>query len=476
MQKRFSDAMKELRGLISEWSAPLGHSDKTADLSVLLAVSGGIDSMCMAELFASSEPRVPFAIAHCNFRLRGDESDADERFVRKWAADHEIECHVVSFDTEEVARGRGISIEMAARDLRYEWFAGLCAEHGYKAVAVAHNANDNAETLLLNLLRGSGINGLSGMSMFSTVPASAHIPLLRPLLACTRKQIEGYMFAGRLPFREDSTNAVSDYKRNRIRNEVFPIFEKINPSFIRTLNREMGYFAEAGEIVGKWCSDAALTVVKDGRIDVVALKKEHHWKYLLYHILQPYGFNHSVLASIENLLESSRTIPGKRFEAQEYVLLTGRDELFIRPVEKEIPMSGNDIMPVRGAGVYHFNDRAFNVEIIPYSQNLDLRLPEGVIMMDAAKLKFPFVLRRWRTGDWMIPLGMRGKKKVSDLFTDLRYDALQKRSSVLVVDTMTEGMAENQHVAALAGLRIDDRYKVSDSTQSIVRISEIILR
>ena len=190
MQKRFSDAMKELRGLISEWSAPLGHSEKTADESVLLAVSGGIDSMCMAELFASSEPRVPFAIAHCNFRLRGDESDADERFVRKWAADHEIECHVVSFDTEEVARARGVSIEMAARDLRYEWFAGLCAAHGYKAVAVAHNANDNAETLLLNLLRGSGINGLSGMSMFSTVPASAHIPLLRPLLACTRKHVQ----------------------------------------------------------------------------------------------------------------------------------------------------------------------------------------------------------------------------------------------------------------------------------------------
>ena len=475
MQRRFADTVKELRGLIKVWSALLCHSEGTGQGRVLLAVSGGIDSMCMAELFDSLEEPLPFAIAHCNFNLRGEESDADEQMVRRWAEEHGVPFHSTSFDTTGYACAEGISIEMAARDLRYAWFAGLRRECGYAAVAVAHNANDNAETLLLNLLRGSGINGLSGMSRISVIPGSEDIPLIRPLIDISRKQIEGYMFACKHPYREDSTNACSDYKRNRIRNEVFPIFEKLNPSFVRTLNREMGYFVEAGEIVGDWCRQAAASVVKDSRIDTKTLLKEKHWKYLLYHILEPYGFNTAVLASIENLLESSRTVPGKRFESQEYMILTGRDELLIRPLEKISPVSADVIMPVRGEGRYHFNGRTFNVEVLPYIKgDIDLRQPEGVIMLDAGKLRFPFVLRRWRTGDWLIPFGMRGRKKVSDLFADLKYDALRKNSAVMVVDTMTDGMAEDQHVAAMACVRIDNAYRISDKTTSIIRISETI--
>lgn len=463
MQKRFADTMMELRGLINDWSAP-----------VLLAVSGGIDSMCLAELFASAETPGSFVIAHCNFHLRGTESDGDEEFVRQWAMEHGVQCHTISFDTEAEARERGISIEMAARDLRYDWFAALCKEHGYKGVAVAHNANDNAETLILNLLRGSGINGMSGMSKVSAVPGSPDIMLLRPLLDCTRKQIEGYMFAYRHSYREDSTNAVSDYKRNRIRNEVFPIFEKLNPSFVRTINREMGYFKEAGEIVEDWCRAATAPIVSGNHINTKALLENKHWKYLLYHILEPYGFNTATLSSIENLLESSRTIPGKRFESADHVLLTGRDELVIMPLEREPVLCDDVIMPVRGAGRYHFNGRTFDVRVIPFSKDIDLKQPEGVIISDAGKLRFPFVLRKWRHGDWLIPLGMRGKKKVSDLFADLKYDSLQKGKAVVVVDTTTDGMAENQHIAALACVRIDGRYRISDSTESIIRISEII--
>lgn len=480
MQRRFAETMKELRGLINEWSALSCHSDflryhsdQPGKGKILLAVSGGIDSMCMAELFASLDEPVPFAIAHCNFMLRGSESDGDERFVRQWAEDHDVECHVMHFETEDIARSRGVSIEMAARDLRYAWFEGLCLANGYKAVAVAHNANDNAETLTLNLLRGAGIKGLSGMTRFSTVPGSMSLPLIRPLLDCTRKQIEGYMFIRKHLYREDSTNATSDYKRNRIRNEVFPIFEKINPSFIRTFNREMGYFSDAGEIVDDWCRSAARSVFKSDRIDTLALMKKKHWKYLLYHILEPYGFNHATLASIENLLESSRTIPGKRFESAEHVILTGRDELLIRPLEKNIPPDDDTIMPVRGIGTYHFNGRTFVVETISFWSEIDLIQPEGVIMLDGGKLLFPFVLRRWRAGDWFVPLGMRGKKKISDMFTDLKYDSRRKEAAVMVVDTMTDGMAENQHVAAVACVRIDDRYKITDSTGPIILIKEI---
>ena len=466
MQKSFRNTIDDMRGLINEWSAP-----------VLLAVSGGIDSMCMAELFASFDEPLPFAVAHCNFNLRSEESDGDEAYVRKWAEDHEVKIHVMSFDTVAYAQQHGISIEMAARELRYAWFDSLCIEYGYKAVAVAHNANDNAETLMLNLLRGSGLRGISGMSKISSLPCNSSVLLIRPLLECTRKQIEGYMFANRFPYREDSTNASSDYKRNRIRNEAFPVFSSINPSFVRTLNREMGYFAEAEEIVSDWCRSAARSVVTyddNVRINLGELRAHKHWRYLLYHILEPYGFGTSVLGSLENLLTSERTIPGKRFESQDYMLMTGRDELLLATksgCSEVIP--SEVIMAVRGAGVYHFNGRKFKVDVLERTDDLPLRQPEGVIMFDASLLRFPFVLRRWRAGDWMIPFGMRGKKKISDMFTDLKYDTLQKDAAVLIVDTMTDGMAEDQHIAGVACVRIDNSYRITDKTSSIIRITEI---
>jgi tRNA(Ile)-lysidine synthase len=286
------------------------------------------------------------------------------------------------------------------------------------------------------------------------------------------------MFAVKAGYRNDSTNASSDYKRNRIRNEVFPIFETVNPAFVRTLNREMGYLAEAGEIVREWCRTAAPSVLRSEalplRIGIDELMSVKYWKYLLYYMLEPFGFNSSTLSSIESLLVSSRTISGKRFDSQQYALFTDRDELVVLPKDQTVSVSGNtDIMPVRGAGVYHFNGRSFSVEILDRTPDLSLRQPEGVVMLDADKLRFPFVLRCWRDGDWLVPFGMKGKKKVSDLFTDLKYDFLQKGSAVMIVDTRTEGMAESQHLAAVAGVRIDDRYKVTDTTESVVMIKTI---
>jgi len=210
---------------------------------LLVAVSGGIDSMCLMEKVRLEGG--PFAIAHCNFGLRGAESDGDEAFVCEQAARHGIVCHVKRFDTKAFARAQGISIEMAARRLRYHWFGQLCREHGYKAVAVAHNANDNAETLILNLLRGTGLKGITGMKAEGVIPDPDFwdIPLLRPLLEMTREEIEDFAREQGLSWREDSTNAQTDYKRNKIRNLVFPVFATINPSFIHTLNRDMSRFA-----------------------------------------------------------------------------------------------------------------------------------------------------------------------------------------------------------------------------------------
>ena len=211
----------------------------------------------------------PFAIAHCNFGLRGEESDADEAFVRSWADQRGIPVHVKHFATREAASARGISVEMAARSLRYHWFGELCREHGYEAVAVAHNANDNAETLLLNLLRGTGLRGITGMraSGFIPDPDFADIPLLRPLLGMTRADIEAFAAEQGLQWREDRTNAENDYKRNKIRNLVFPVFAEINPSFIQTLNRDMERFAD--ELTPGPAVDQVQEVQEDMALDFV---------------------------------------------------------------------------------------------------------------------------------------------------------------------------------------------------------------
>ena len=435
--------------------------------------------MCMADLFLSEFGPEAFAIAHCNFHLRGEESDGDETLVRNWADSNGVRFHRTDFDTEGHAAGNAVSIEMAARDLRYGWFAKLCGEFGYRAVVVAHNANDNAETLVLNLLRGTGLKGLHGMAEISPLTFLQGVFLLRPLLSFSRKQIEGYVFANKVPYRDDSTNALCEYKRNRIRNEVFPIFEKINPSFVRSLNREIGYFSEAGDIVDEWCRAQLPDVVEiagqagnDGsaRINLSALMARRQWRYLLYYILEPYCFNSQTLASIEALLESDRTISGKRFDSPTHTIITERDGLLVLP-KMAADLDVESIMPVRGSGIYNFNGSRWQVEVLKWSEDMPLKQPNGTLIADADKLLFPFVCRRWRQGDWFIPLGMRGRKKVSDLYADLKYGALEKDASVMIVDTSSEGLAEDQHIAGVLGVRLDDRYKVTSSTKTIIRIT-----
>ena len=491
MQRHFLQAMEKIEGLINLWSAP--SADSCA--CVLVAVSGGVDSMCLADLFLKNFGPDRFAIAHCNFHLRGEESDGDQTMVQKWAEENGIRIHATSFDTEEYALKNGVSIEMAARDLRYGWFAQLCEEHGYKALAVAHNANDNAETLLLNLLRGTGLRGLGGMSLISEIPAgSSGSYLIRPILECTRKMIEGYAFVHKVPYRVDSTNASSDYKRNRIRNEVFPIFEKINPSFVRTLNREIGYFAEAADIVDDYCESNVIigpsseTMHDENAVCVIPVPQllyHKHWRYLLYYMLEPYGFSAATLASIENLLESDRTISGKRFESQSHELVIERTNICVRSLQNAGSGDQNSFsaldglancpsqdqtMVVRGPGIYNFNGCRWQVEVLDRAPDMPLKQPQGVLIADAAKLAFPFVCRRWRQGDWMIPFGMKGRKKVSDIFSDLKYTSQEKEKAIMIVDCRAD-LAEQQHIAGILGLRMDDRCKITPTAKSIIRIT-----
>ena len=606
MLERFRHKVEELRGLIADLRSasvsmdqggsqgcrknpshfvgpsPCGQGGSTLSAPVpstfdnrcLLAVSGGIDSMCLADLWIRCFGAGSFAIAHCNFHLRGEESDGDEALVTKWAEENGVRMHRVDFDTVGYAAENGLSIEMAARELRYRWFGELCQKHGYEAVVVAHHADDNAETLVLNMVRGAGLKGLTGMKPVSPLPyLSCHceersdVAILRPLLTFTRKQIEGHVFAWKVPYREDSTNSSVEYRRNSIRHEVFPLFERMNPSYVRTLNREMTYLSDASSIVDEWCrmqlsavidphvgTSSLLRMTPEGShtpksdqkgpcetslhtslrgfeeavaISIPRLLEIPQWRYLLYYILEPYGFNTSVLASLENLLMSDRTISGKRFESSGYVLRTERQSLVVVPkmagqaghdvpghpvhdvpvkpghdvpVEPDhdvavepghdvpghpahdvlvkpghdvdvIPdLIGDPFVPVRGAGAYHCNRRRFVVEVLPWSAEMPLQQPAGTLIFDADKLKFPFVCRGWRNGDWMIPLGMKGKKKLSDMFTDLKYNYQDKENALVLVDC-TGDRAEKQHIAALLGARIDNHYKVSDRTTSIIRIT-----
>ena len=516
MLERFRHKVEELRGLIADLrsASPVISSERSESRNLyLLAVSGGVDSMCLADLWIRCFGAGSFAIAHCNFHLRGEESDGDEALVTKWAEENGVRMHRVDFDTVGYAAENGLSIEMAARELRYRWFGELCQKHDYEAVVVAHHADDNAETLVLNMVRGAGLKGLTGMKPVSPLPyLSRHcdehptrhceersdVAILRPLLTFTRKQIEGHVFAWKVPYREDSTNSSVEYRRNSIRHEVFPLFERMNPSYVRTLNREMTYLSDASSIVEDWCKEHVDNVLSplsfrpseaSGEISlsIPRLLEIPQWRYLLYYILEPYGFNTSVLESLENLLMSDRTISGKRFESAGYVLRTERQSLVVVPkmaghAGHDVPVDpghdvavipdliGDPFVPVRGAGAYHCNGKRFVVEVLPWSAEMPMQQPAGMLIFDADKLKFPFVCRGWRNGDWMIPLGMKGKKKLSDMFTDLKYSYQDKENALVLVDC-TGGRAEKQHIAALLGARIDDHYKVSDRTTSIIRIT-----
>lgn len=307
---------------------------------LLLAVSGGIDSMYLLNRAGDLFPGEAFAVAHCNFNLRGGESDGDEDFVTKYCADRGISCHVRAFDTAAYAAERGISIEMAARELRYGWFARLCIENGYRATVVAHNANDNAETLILNLLRGTGSRGARGMSPDSALPGCDGVRLLRPMLGIPRKEIENWMTGHGLAWREDRSNGESIYKRNIIRNEVFPLFAEMNPSFLRTLQRDMEHISQADDIAEDYLENAVKGMCSENAegltVRVPELLALRHWKFVLWRVLEPFGFSYETFGKLTALLERFRneprgsvTLGGKTFESPTHVLKAGSKKLTV---------------------------------------------------------------------------------------------------------------------------------------------------
>lgn len=444
MQERFD---RILKGLLPDGEA------------VLLAVSGGVDSMCMAELFLNSTAKVRFALAHCNFHLRGEESDSDEALVRAWAESHGVIFIKKDFDTKEYAASNGVSIEMAARELRYTWFAEVCRERGFAALAVAHNANDNAETMILNMLRGTGVKGMTGMRSSSLLPGS-DARLIRPLLGFTRKDIHEYAVSHGLQWHEDSTNADSAYKRNCIRNEVFPLFERLNPSFLTTLNEDMERFAQVQSVADEYVRSVSAEIARleDNGLPVIERQKltsKKDWEYVLFRLLEPFGFTSSVVADLVSVLKSGGTVSGRTFVAHEYLAVTSAREIVISPVAE---LAEATDLTINGPGTYSLNGIEFSVSLSDDVK--DVKTSVGETKLD---LPFPFTIRHWQPGDWMLPLGMRGRKKLSDMFVDLKLDILEKKKALVIAD-------EGSHILALVGHRIDDSVKVTKGTSSVTVI------
>ena len=428
--------------------------------------------MCMADMYGCAGG--DYAVAHCNFHLRGADSDADAELVERWAREHGVRFFRADFDTAAYASEHGISIEMAARELRYTWFARIAYENGFDAVAVAHNANDNAETLILNLLRGTGLRGITGMADQRSFSGEGQIILIRPLLGMSRADIEAYASENRVEYREDRTNAENDAQRNRIRNEVFTEFAKINPSFVRTLNEDMEHFAQADAIVEDYFREAEDKVLQDNKIDIEGLFALKHWKYVLFRILEPLGFHADTIGAVQKLLEeraagAEGTFAGKRFLSPTHVLETSSRGFTVRPRDKGAQEDGS--ITVDGPGTYSLRGRTVRIELLPYIPGTMLKQPAGTLICDAAALPFPFTLRQWSAGDWMRPFGMDGKaKKISDLFTDNKFSLTDKEQAVVVHSPALDKDGDG-HVAAVAGLRMDEALRVAKGSVRIVRIT-----
>lgn len=424
------------------------------DDRILVAISGGIDSSTLLHLLVNQGYTV--AIAHCNFGLRGSESDGDEQFVRSLQQRYQIEGYYIRFDTEQEAAKEGESIQMAARRLRYEWFKQLCNTENYQYIAIAHNADDVAETFLLNLSRGTGIKGLTGIK-----PKSGRV--VRPLLFATRMEIEEYAQHHQISFREDSSNAKEKYARNRLRLNVIPEFKIINPSFNQTMIDNISRLQMVEDLVtqevNNFKQNAVTQMGDEIRISIRKLKFNRNAHLLLYEFLCEYGFNSSQTESIIHSVEQGES--GSQFIAHSYMLLRDRDYLILTPIKKgekeELYLIQADCTSISTPLSLEFKVRenTFKIDKSP-----------SVACLDFSKLTFPLILRKWETGDEFHPLGMKGTKKLSDFFIDQKLSLIEKENQWM--------LCSGNDIVWVVGRRIDDRYKLTARTQSayIITLNE----
>lgn len=414
---------------------------------ILLAVSGGVDSMAMVSLFGKAH--FDFGIAHCNFKLRGAESDGDAAFVRKTAMDLGIPYFEKSFDTMEIANQKKQSIQVAARELRYGWFNEVIAENHYDYFATAHQFDDQSETFFINLLRGTGISGLRGI-----LPKNGKC--VRPLLFASRREILHFATENSISFREDSSNKSDKYLRNKIRQLVIPALEKVNPDFRKGLFTTFKNLAGTEIIMDTEIAKASdeLLVFEDNqiKIDIVKLRNLHPLPVYLFGILKPYNFNFS---NIEDICNAIDNISGKRFYSATHCLTGNSENLAITPnSDFESDISEEFIITDDEGSICHPVFLIF--EKIEINDDFKIQKDENLAQLDFDKLRFPIKLRKWRQGDTFVPLGMKGKKLVSDFFIDEKFSLFDKQKTWLLIS--------GNEIVWIVGHRISNRFKITGKT------------
>lgn len=435
-------------------------------MKLLLAVSGGIDSMTMADMMFSHSRLCPvhcdeIALAHCNFHLRPGDCDQDEALVRNWAEERSIPFFKADFDTRGYALQNSVSIEMAARELRYKWFSEICHEHGYDGVATAHHADDNAETLMLNIVRGTGLRGICGMTETDRLPYDGKLLMVRPLLKLSRAEIEAYASAHQVPWRLDKTNSGNECRRNVIRNQVFPLLKEMNPSLVRTIARDMEHFRQAQEIIGLWFEERSSIIHRDGcneTLNLAELLCIRGWEYFLWYWLEGKGFREQTLEKLAELIMSpDGTFAGKTFKGDGWDLVTASESLVLARTDASAETM--DIIVTR-----------IPVAMLPKGDDGKIAIPkEGCLYLDAERIG-NYEARRWQDGDWFIPLGMKGKKKISDWFTDKKFSLPQKEAAVILAPS---GM-DTHHVAAILSpkaCRQDESTRINEGTTTVLCVS-----
>lgn len=416
---------------------------------VIVGVSGGADSVALLDIL--HDLGYECIVAHCNFHLRGQESFRDEYFVEKIAHEYGLEYVSANFDTKRYIIEESISLEMAARELRYAWFEKIRKKYKAERIAVAHHQDDSVETVLINLIRGTGIRGLTGIP-----PINGKV--IRPLLSIYREDILQYLSAKGLSFVEDSTNKKDLYVRNKIRLNVIPLLKEINPSAVQSIGKTSENLFQTEKIYTEHLETVKRKIFVNNKIDIKSLLKQKEPKTILFELLYPYGFNSSV---VENIFDSAMSQPGKVFYSADYLVIKDRDCFVLEQKEEKTDVAytlfDNEAMleePI-----------PLQIEEIQYREDIQFERDANILYVDKDKLSFPLVIRKWKQGDKFIPFGMKGRKKVSDYFTDRKFNLIEKNAVWLLCSV--------EDIVWIIGERADDRFKVSSKTRSVLKITKL---
>jgi tRNA(Ile)-lysidine synthase len=417
------------------------------DSKILAAISGGMDSVVMAHLLKASG--LNFSIAHCNFQLRGDEAIRDQEFCNELARQFRVKFHTINFDTSVYAVQNKISIQMAARDLRYRWFEQLREQQGYDVIALAHHQNDTIETILLNLTRGTGIAGLHGI-----LPRSGH--LVRPLLFLGRDEVREIVEENGLKYVEDSSNASTKYARNKLRHEVIPKLKELNPSLEKTFENSLQHFRDMETLLELRVEELKQELFTENgdeiHIALAGLKKLEPKRLLLFKLLQDYGFNE---ATITDIIESLDKHAGRVFESDRFRLILDREKLILtkRRTDQLQKIQLNE-------GEHEVTYGNYRVTVLHDDSPLIIKDNPLATAIDSELLVYPLTIRPWQQSDYFYPLGMKTRKKLSDFFIQKKIPLHEKSTIPLLVNG-------NGDIMWIAGHRLSDRYKVSAKTKKV---------